>query len=237
MSFLGNLFGGNDAPQINYTPSGFNAGGLNATFSGNNYNIAPSDARTSAVGQIASTFASQNQQLGALRAGVQPGFSAFRQAGMATLQNQQAAGIGNLRDSLAQRRILGSSFASDAITRANLDYAQQQANFQAQSYLQELQANQQLIQQQYTAARGQFQTGLDELNLEAGLAADLTGRASQSMASIAQANAQLQAQSQAGAGQFLGTLLGLKNDSLGGTMLGNIGSGIGNIATTALAFL
>ena len=73
-----------------------------------------------AVGNIANTFGAQAADIGNIRSQWAPGMSALRGAQLASLQNQQTAGIGNLRDSLAQRRVLGSSFGQDALTRANM---------------------------------------------------------------------------------------------------------------------
>jgi len=194
---LGGLLGGSgqSAPQINYTPPGFNAGGLSATFSGNGYNVTPSADRSAAVGNIASTFGQQANALGAIGSQWQPGFSQLRQAQLGQINSNRTAAIGNLQQNLQNRRVLGSSFAQDAVNRTTAQYDQQQQQTIAQTYLQELQASQQTIQQQYGAAVSSFQTGLTEMNLEATLASDLTNKASSSMQQVATAQAQLDAQS------------------------------------------
>ena len=169
----GGLFGsssGASAPQINYTPTGFSGGGLTGSMSGGNFNVSPTSARSNLVGGLSSTFGNQATALGQLRSTVTPGFSQFRQAGMNTLESGRQAAIGNLRQNLARRRVLGSSFAQSALGNVDAQYAQNEANFQADAYLKELAANNQLLQQQFEAARGQFTTGLNEMNLEANLA-------------------------------------------------------------------
>lgn len=197
MSFLGNLFNppqvntNIQAPNVNFAPPNFSGGGLSATFGSNGYSVSPSAARSSAVGNVASTFGQQAQDIGNLRQQWAPGSSALRTSLMSALQNNRTQALGNLRDNLAQRRVLGSSFAQNSLATADQEYQQKIQEVQAQTFMQELQAQQQLIQQQYTAARGQFQTGLDEMNLEAGMAADLTGRATSAMASAATTQAQL----------------------------------------------
>jgi hypothetical protein len=222
---LGGIFGGvnNPAPQINYTPPGFTGGGLTTSFNGNNYSVSPTADRTAAVGGVASTYGQQANDIAGLRSTVTPGFSQMRTTALADLDNQRTSALGNLRDNLAQRRILGSSFATDALSRADQDYQQQRQNTIATSFMNELQANQQLIQQQYTAARGSFQTGLDELNLEAGLASTLTGQATSVLANVATTQTQLDAFFQANKAQFwAGT----------GAMAGK---GIGQVAQMAMA--
>lgn len=199
MSFL-------SAPKINYSPPGFSGGGINATFSGNKYNLGVSPERSNAVGNVASTFGQAASAFGALGQQVKPGFSLFRQAGLSDLSNQQHSAQSNLSENMAKRRVLGSSFASDAASRQDAEFAKQRDDFIAQSYLQELEASNKLTQQQFEASVQQFQTGITEMNFEAGIAADLTGKASAAMAGIATAQAQLDAQNAAGIGKMLGTV-------------------------------
>lgn len=224
---IGGILGGatSSAPQVNYQPPGFNAGGLTATFGGNGYNISPSADRTAAVGGVANTFAQQAGALGALGAQYTPGFSALRAAQLGALSSSRTATMGNLSAQLGQRRILGSSFAQNQLTNAQSQFDQDQSQIIASTYLQELQASQQIIQQQYTAARGQFQTGLDEMNLEAGIAASLTGKASSTLEQAASIQAQLDAKAAAGTGSFFGSL-----GSMAGTAFGKMFGGTGAAA-------
>lgn len=227
MSWLGSLIGGiaggvnKPATQINYTPPGFSGGGLSTTFSGGNYGVTASPDRMNLVGGVANTFGQQASALGDLRSTVTPGFSQMRTAALSDLDSARTSALGDLRDNLAKRRVLGSSFASDALTRADRDFQAQRQDVIAKSYLAELSANQTLIQQQYEAARGQFQTGLNELNLEAGIAADLTGKASTTLASVANTQAQLDAWFQANKAQFFAGIGGAAGSTLFGT--GNLG--------------
>lgn len=241
MSFIGSALGGlaagllggggQKAPSVKATLPNFNAGGLTGTFSGGSYGITPSADRTAAVGGVADTFAQQANDIGTLRGQVAPGMSDFRTAIVNALDNQRISSMGTLRDNLARRRVLGSSFAQDSLSRADQAYAQTKAQALAQTYLQELDASSKLIDQQFTAARGVFQTGLNEMNLEAGLAADLAGKASTSMNNIALANAKMDAEAAAGAGKFfanIGSTLGgglfsqrPANASFGSTYLGS----------------
>ncbi len=122
--------------------------------------------------------------------------------------------------------MLGSSFGADAISRAESEFAGQRERVSAESTLQELEATNNLIQQQFTAQRAQFQTGLDELNLQANIAAGLAGKATDTMAANARFEAALAAQESAGAGKFFGQTFGPVADSLGKS----IGGGIGNFA-------
>lgn len=235
-----------DIPKISYAPPSFSGGGLTGTFSNNGYTVSPSVARTGSVGGLSRTFGNLANQYKNLAGTITPGFSAFRQAGLNTLENRRVQAIGNLRDNLARRRILGSSFAQDALSRANAEYAQNEANFQADAYMKELQASDQLIQQEYSAATDQFKTQLNEMNLEANLGAQLTQSAMTTMANVATAqakldlegattNAKLQAGAEAGAGKFWGGIGTQIGNGLGKTFssLGSSIFGGGSAATPA----
>lgn len=231
MSFLSNLFGGNSAPQINYTPSGI----TNPTgFSIAGGNVSQSPTLQSNISGLQSTFGQQANALGGLAATVQPGFSQITKAGLQQIGNTFKSNLSNLKDTLAQRRVLGSSFANSQISEAYANEAEQKANFTAQSYLESLQASYQLIQAQYTAQTQGYTAAINQSNIEAATAAQLTAANNTTAAQIATANAQLQAQAQAGAGSFLGTLLGLgtgtNNSTLGGSLLSGAGSLGSNVA-------
>jgi hypothetical protein len=205
---------GSSAPQIGYQPGGFRSPGISATRgAGGNYNIRESKALQDQIGKLESTFGQQASDLAALRGTVAPGFSLFRQAGLADIAGQGQQNISNLRDELAQRRVLGSSFANSQISQANADIEKQRTDFIAQSYLEELSASNQLIQEQYQASANQFQVGINQMNFEAGLAAQLTQSANQVSGNIAMAQAKLDQESAmanaAGIGKAIGYGVGM----------------------------
>jgi hypothetical protein len=211
---------GSSAPQINYKPGGFFSGGLTAMpGAAGNYHVTESAALKDQIGKLQSTFGQQASDLANLRGTVAPGFSLFRQAGLADIAGQGQQNISNLRDSLAQRRVLGSSFANSSLSQAQADVEKQRTDFIAQSYLQELSASNQLIQEQYQAATQQFSVGINQMNFEAGIAAQLTQSANSTMASVATAQAQLDQQSAqanaAGLGSAIGYGVGLATTGVG----------------------
>lgn len=199
MSFLGNLFNPPQiqaptvqSPTVNFSPPNFSGGGLNATFGNNGYTLGSSGGRNTAVGNVSSTFQQQANALGGLANQWAPGSSALRSSLMSSLQANRSQAMGNLRDNLAQRRILGSSFAQNSLANADQTYQQQTQQIMSQTYLQELSAQQSLTNQQYSAATQGYQTGLSEMNLEAGLAAQLSQGATSALVSAANTQAQLQ---------------------------------------------
>lgn len=228
MSFLNNLFGTSvQAPQVQAQIAGFNGGGLTGGFSGNSFNVSPTADRSAAVGGVSSTFGGQAADIGNLRSQFAPGASQMLQTQLTALNNNRTQSLGNLSQNLAQRRVLGSSFAQNSLANADQSYQQQIAQTTAQSYLQELSVQSQLSQQQWTAARGQFQTNLDEMNLEAGVATQLTSQATSAMTSAAQTQAQLDLQAQTtNANNTMKMLGGL--GSLAGFALGGFG-GLGSL--------
>lgn len=203
------------APLTSFAPPGFNAGGISATYGGGGYNVAAGADRTAAVGGLAKTFGDQAGELAGLRSTVAPGFSDFRTAALRDIEDTRKQSIGNLRENLQRRRVLGSSFGQDAASRTDAEFAKQKAETEATSYLQELEASHQLLQDEFTARRGQFQTGLDEMNLEASIAASLAGKATDALSKNAQIEAQLNARAREGSGKLFGQVMQPVADAAG----------------------
>jgi hypothetical protein len=200
---------GSSPAQINYQPACFNAGGISATSgAGGTVRVRESAALKQNIGQLQSTFANQASDLAALRGTVAPGYSTFRQAGLSDINTQGQQNVSNLRDQLAQRRVLGSSFANAQLSQQQADIEKQRTDFIAQSYLQELSASNQLIQEQYTAATNGFKVGIDQMNFEAGIAAQLTQSANQTMAQVATAQAKLDQQNAQANAEGIGKAIG-----------------------------
>lgn len=220
MSFL---FGG-DTPQVQNTFANASGGGLTTKFD-NGYKTTADPTRTAAVSDLANTYSDLGNETAGLRAGVAPGFNDLLASQLGSINNSAHAAIGNLQQNLQSRRILGSSFGNDTLSRAQAEFSKQRADTTANNFLQSLQANNQLLQQEYQARTQAANTGLNELNLEAGTANGLIGSTNSIMAQNAQANAKLQADSQAGAGKFLGNLIGQFGGSSLGGMFGGSSSG------------
>lgn len=206
---LGKLFGGKkgsaQAPLANFRPAGFSGGGLSAA-AGNdgNINVTASPERLGLVRDVADTYGQLSDELGGIRARVAPGVSDLRAVRMAEIENARTSAIGNLRDNLARRRILGSSFGQDALVRAENEFGLAKDKVAAETFMQELGLTTDLMREQFSAKRSQFQTGLDELNLEAQIATKLSGDANTQLGANARVLAQLNASEQAGAGKFFG---------------------------------
>lgn len=207
---LNKLFGGGGSPTAplkDFKPSGINAGGLSTSMVGDNLTVSPSAARMGLVGNVSDAFGRLRTDLGMLRSKVAPGISELRSARLAEIDDARRRSIGDLRENLQRRRVLGSSFGQDAITRAEAEFSGQRERVAAETFLQELEATNNIITQEFNASRMQFQTFLDELNLQAEVATGLAGKATDIMGKNAQFLAQLNAAEAAGSGKFFGQLM------------------------------
>ena len=204
----GSSSGSSQAPLQQFKPSGFNAGGLGASFGQDgNLSITPTAERIGAVRGLQDVFGNLAGELSGQRGLVAPGVSELRKQRLGEIETTRASAIGNLRENLARRRVLGSSFGQDALSRAESEFAGQKERVAAESFLQEFELTNQLINQQFGALRGQAQTGLDELNLQADLASKLSAGATGAMQKNAQALAEMNAKEAAGKGKFFGDLI------------------------------
>lgn len=206
MSFLG--FGKKSAVQ-KFQPTGFSGGGLTATPNGNTISVTPDNARTGLIGNIQSTFTNLANETAGLRASVTPGFGDLTRARLAEIESGRQKAIGNLAQNLQNRRIFGSSFGQASLAQAEREFAQAREKARSESFLQELDANNQLLQQEFQARAASFQTALDELNLEAQIGTQLSTQATSELGANARLQAQLDAQSASGFGKLLGTVIGV----------------------------
>lgn len=186
----------------NNQPLSLGAGSLNAAFNPatNTFEVAPGAARTSAIQGISDASQGLSNDLGGLLARVQPGFSDVRNARLAAIENNRRRTLGNLRDNLSRRRISGSSFALDALSRAEAEFAQQSSNAEAQSILEELDATSTLLTRKTEAEIAGLQALLNGMNFEVETGRSLITSASNLLNQNNQLLASLAAQEAAGRG-------------------------------------
>src|SRR3990167_6624857 len=142
-----------------------------------------------------------------------------RRQRLAGLEGSRSRAVGDLRENLSQRRVLGSSFAQDALTRANLEFQQEKDKVEAESFLQELELSHMIATEEFEARRGEFQTTIYELNLQADIATKLATAATSQLGANARLKAELDAKNAAGTGQFLGKLLGFALGTGGASLI------------------
>jgi len=233
---------------------GFTGGGLTGSYDPTGNALVTADAnRGNLVSQLSGAFQDQATKLGQLLSTVAPGFSDARSAYLADNTNRAESAISDLSSNLHARRVLGSSFAQDAINRTSATYGAERAQTLPQIYMQELEATNNLLNQQHTASVNQFQTSLNESNLQAGIAGELSKEATSAISNAtavkaqilagladtataqsganARAQAEIDAKSTAGAGSFFGTLL----TPLMSAITGPVGGAITSALTGALS--
>lgn len=179
------------------------------------YNIGLGNDLRGALDQFKSLSNAGADQLGRLQGRLQPGFSDLRQAGLDRIGANRSRTVGDLRNDLARRRVLGSSFGNDTIARAEAEFALQEADFASRTLLQEIDATVNLINQQndlrLNAIGQELAAQTDLANLSASLVTGLTN----SMTALAQTNAAIAAETAAGNAQGLGAFFQPAIDQVG----------------------
>lgn len=135
---------------------------------------------------------------------VKPGFGALTQAVVKAIADAKSVAGGNLRESLARRRVAGASFGMDAETRLNAEFAKLEGEARSQSFLAEFATTMDLINTEHTMLRQQLDSSIQLLGLATGQSAGLTELATKSM----QFERTLAAEEAAAAGQFAGQFWG-----------------------------
>lgn len=263
------LTGGNISPQ-QIVPATFSAGGINVGQQGNQVFATSTPERQSLISQLTGAYNRLAQTANEftpryssiyqggisrtqdLLGKVTPGVGELSTSRMAELESRKQASESDLRSSLRNRRVLGSSFASDAFSRSNLAFAQEADLIKAESFLQELDLTNQLEQQLLTQQLGEVDTAYNnamaalEAEIKAGgiqleeynnLANIARGQAA-SVNDISRFNAQLRqdaavrnaATQSEMSGFFTNQLMNLSNSRRGQTYNPNTGSGASRIS-------
>jgi hypothetical protein len=240
---LNSLFGEDPASVVRgQSPErsllGFSGGGLTAGFSGGNVNIGASAERNALIDSLRGVFGDRAGEFRRLAGLVEPGFGALTEAGVQSIRDQRRRTVGNLRENLARRRISGSSFAADAITRAEADFAQREAQFRATSFLQELETVSRFIDESFKSDVDRFSTLLTEMNLQGDLGAQFASKGTASLSAANSIQQQLLAdiaiQEQQGRGALFSNVGTALSTSLGNLFSGPL-SGSGGQSGTVTA--
>lgn len=111
----------------------------------------------SIIPQLNNIFGQDRSKIDAIMAQVEPGYGALTDARVNAIRDKAMSSGSDLRGNLARRRVLGSSFGNDAMTRNDAEFAKQEAEARAASFLEELDVKTKLIDRQ-------LETNLDEIN-------------------------------------------------------------------------
>ena len=160
------------------------------------------ETRRRAVRGISAQFGRLSREFAGLREQVGPGFRNVLQSRLSSIRNARTRAIGTISENLAQRRVLGSSFGQAAIAQAEREFAEAEATARAQTFLEQIDVESQLIAQESSAAINAFNTELAELDVQLGLAAGSLGPLTSAVTSLANTNALLAAESARGTAAF-----------------------------------
>ena len=156
-------------------------------------------------------------------ANLRPGMGKLTQSRLGAVENARVKAIGNLKENLSRRRVMGSSFAEDAFARAEAEFGQQAERVQAESFLQELELSMNLIQQKHDTLKSNFSVALEQANFESQMAANYANGVNVIMGQNAALQAQLQTQQMqlaAGASAGLGKFFQPTIDAIGKSVSG-----------------
>lgn len=198
------------APLRKFRPAAFSTRGLSGQFDKktNTFNLTPSTGLTDAQNQVQQAFGQRGQEFRNLIPGAKEGFASLTEAGVNRLGDKRRRAIGNLRENLSRRRVAGSSFAEDAASRAEAEFAREEEDFRAQTALQEIDATARLIDMSTQSEIQGFQTALDQLNFESQLGAQLSSQATSAMQRNAEMQSQILADFAGARGALVGTAIG-----------------------------
>ena len=193
------------------------------------FKVRSSNERRAIVSNIANIFGRRAQEFGQLRDALGPGFQNLLNERLNAVRNARSRAIGSISENLSQRRVLGSSFGQAAIAQAEREFGEAEATARAQTFLERIDVESQLITQETGAAIDAFNTELGELDTQLGFAAGSLNTLTSAATSLANTNAQLAAAAASGRGQFFAQAGG----ALGGVIQNFINpSASGGVVTT-----
>lgn len=147
--------------------------------------------RANVVNSLSGAYATGANQVGGLLSQVAPGYGALTNAAIQSIQNARSKGLSDIQSELERRNLLGSSFGMDTMARAENMYGQSEYSARAQSFVAELDASSRLIDQQTQYTAQQYNTKLNDLNLQADIAFKLGGQMNSAIQQAATASGQM----------------------------------------------
>ncbi len=115
---------------------------------------------------------------------IAPGFGKLSTARGQEIDNAREKAVGNLREQLAKRRVLGASFANDQIGSLERQYMQDKDAALADSITKEMDMTNQVLQARTQARNQTITTGLNEIQFESNIGAQLLQTTSANMQNL-----------------------------------------------------
>lgn len=156
-----------------FQPAGFSSPGLSGRFNQatNTFDVTRSSALTQGLGRLQARLGERASAFRELR-----GSSAFDDLIRGRVDAIRRAGsrtVGNLREQLTQRRVVGSSFAQREVSSTEALFAKEEKLARAEGRRDQLSAEAGLIDQEFQASVQAASVMVDQMNLETGLAAQM----------------------------------------------------------------
>ena len=151
------IFGGPERRLKKFRPVNFSAPGLAGTFTkvGKNQfdlDLARSPGVDAALSGLTSGLAARSAEFGALRERVAPGFGDLTRARVGAIRDASQRTVGNLRNRLRQRRVLGSSFGQSQIDATEATFAREEERARAEGVIGEIGLSSELIAREFAGA-------------------------------------------------------------------------------------
>lgn len=171
--------------------------------------ITSSPERQGLVSDAQTLFRQQADEVASLRDEALSGLGILGEARQGRIEDARRRTVGNLRENLSRRRVLGSSFGQDAISRAEAEFARQSAEAEGRTALEQLEIKSRLIDREFGFRQQAVQTALGELNFQSKIAASLATGATNALQASAQAQAALASEQASGLGELIGSVGGI----------------------------
>lgn len=205
------IFGGTSSSERilqRFKPTGFSSPGLSGTFANDRFTLRRGAEAGEALADVGSLSQEQASAFRGLRGRVRPGFGELTRTRIDAIRSAGKRTIGNLREELGKRRVLGSTFASREIASEEARFGQIEEQSRAESFLQELALTGELIKEEFSSSISGVLEVLKQLNFETSIGAGLSANASSLINDNLTSQAEARAAQQAVGEDFLGTVLG-----------------------------
>jgi len=207
---------------------GFRGGGMSLRRNGDVLTLNPSKEGRTALQGIKRANLNAGSQYALLGKKIRPGFGLLTNAMVRAIDTRRRATTSDLRDQFARRRLSGSSFASDALSRTEAEFANLEKQARAEAFVQEMKMTQENIALVAQARSNAFTAMLSQLNLEGKMAAEIAIAGQNTLSGLAQAQAQiLQGAGDRSEAMFAPLVEGISQLGAGGFSLPSFGGGGG----------
>ena len=194
-------FGTQDGLSASFQPSGTGGSGT--------FNLTRGEGSNRAIESLVGATQSATRGFKDLRSQVRPGFGRFTQSAIESIRGAADKTVGNLREELSKRRVIGSSFAQREIASTEAEFGRLEEQARSEALLAEIGATGKLIGMEFEAAITGITSILKQFNFESGIAASLAINASAQLNANLTAQGEAQAAQQAAGEDFLGTIAAL----------------------------